>query len=95
MVISPPEQPTARVKQLKEAFLSLTPEMCCERAVIYTEVYQQNESLPPILKRAKALRRTLEEMTIFIQDGDVIVGHPASRPRAAEVFPDVNIDFMI
>ena len=45
MVISPPEQPTARVKQLKEAFLSLTPEMCCERAVIYTEVYQQNESL--------------------------------------------------
>ena len=24
MVISPPEQPTARVKQLKEAFLSLT-----------------------------------------------------------------------
>lgn len=48
MVISPPEQPTARVKQLKEAFLSLTPEMCCERAVIYTEVYQQNESLPPV-----------------------------------------------
>ena len=94
MVISPPEQPTARVKQLKEAFLSLTPEMCCERAVIYTEVYQQNESLPPILKRAKALRRTLEEMTIFIQDGEVIVGHPASRPRSAEVFPEVNIEFM-
>lgn len=95
MVISPPEQPTARVKQLKEAFLSLTPEMCCERAVIYTEVYQQNESLPPLLKRAKAsAEKRLEEMTIFIQDGEVIVGHPASRPRSAEVFPEVNIEFM-
>ena len=89
-----PESPTERVKQLKDEFLSLTPEMCCERAVIYTKVYQENESLPTVLKRAKALRKTLEEMSIFIQDGEVIVGHPASRPRSAEVFPEVNIEFM-
>lgn len=94
MVVSLPKTPTARVNHVKSQFLALKPEMCCERAVIYTEVYQQNEDLPAVLKRAKALRRTLEEMSIFIQEGEVIVGHPASRPRSAEVFPEVNIAFM-
>lgn len=89
-----PSQPTPRVRQVKQDFLNLIPEMCCQRAVIYTKVYQETEHLPIILRRAKALRRTLEIMDIFIQEGEVIVGHPASRPRSAEVFPEINIKFM-
>lgn len=89
-----PNQPTPRVKRVKDGFLSRTPEMCCQRAVIYTEVYRETEGLPIVLRRAKALRRTLETMDIFIEEGEVIVGHPASRPRSAEVFPEVNIKFM-
>ena len=90
-----PAKPTERVIKAKEMFLEETPEMCCQRAIIYTEVYRNlSGSCPTILLRAKALRRTLEELPIFIQPQEVIVGHPASRPRSAEVFPEVNISIV-
>lgn len=68
--------------------------MCCDRAKIYTEIYQKHEAMPMVLKRAVALRETLARMPIFIEPGEVIMGHPASKPRAAEVFPEVNMNFM-
>lgn len=90
-----PPQPTPRVLRAKEAFLAARPEMCCQRALIYTDVYRSmKDSCPPVLLRARALRKTLEELPIFIQPEEVVVGHPASRPRSAEVFPEVNISFM-
>ena len=90
-----PISSTARVQRAKEAFLNAIPEMCCQRALIYTDVYQNaSADCPIVLLRARALRRTLEELPIFIQPDEVIVGHPASLPRSAEVFPEVNISFM-
>ncbi|MDR1519502.1 MAG: hypothetical protein LBU23_05080, partial [Planctomycetota bacterium] len=89
-----PDGPSPRVLRLKESFLSRQPRMCCDRALIYTEVYQNCENLPVVLKRAAALRETLVRMPIFIEPEEVIMGHFASRPRAAEVFPEVNMAFM-
>ena len=86
--------PTPRVQTLKETFLARRPTMCCTRAVIYTEVYQRHEGMPVIQKKARGLRETLASMPIFIEPGEVIMGHPASQPRAAEVFPDFNMRFM-
>ena len=92
MMVLLPEKPTDRVLQLKQDFLNTVPEMCCDRALIYTQVYRDSkEDTPVILTRARALKKTLEEMPIFILPGEVIVGHPASKPRSAEVFPEVNI----
>ena len=34
-----PAKPTERVIKAKEMFLEENPEMCCQRAIIYTEVY--------------------------------------------------------
>ncbi len=83
-----------RVQGLKDLFLGRQPWMCCDRAVIYTETYQKHEAMPMVLKRAVALRETLARMPIFIEPGEVIMGHPASMPRAAEVFPEINMKFM-
>ena len=68
--------------------------MCCTRAVIYTEVYQKYEGMPVITKKARALKETLANMPLFIERGEIIMGHPASLPRSAEVFPDFNMKFM-
>ncbi len=86
--------PTPRVQGLKDRFLNHRPWMCCDRAVIYTEIYQKHEAMPVILKRAVALRETLARMPIFIEPDEVIMGHFASRPRGAEVFPEINMAFM-
>ncbi|SBW07462.1 putative Formate acetyltransferase 2 [uncultured delta proteobacterium] len=83
-----------RVQGLKELFLSRSPQMCSERAVVYTEVYRSMEASPRVLTRAVALRETLARMPIFIDPGEVIMGHPASKPRGVEVFPEAGIEFI-
>lgn len=79
---------TQRIERLKEKILSSRSSICTERARIYTEVYREHEDTPVILKRAYALERTLKEMTIFIDEGELIVGNQSSALRAAPIFPE-------
>lgn len=83
-------RPSKRIEVLKQSFLDAQPRMCCQRAVIYTDAYRRYEAYPVVLKRALAFSATLREIDIFIEDGELLVGHPASRPRSAEVFPEIS-----
>jgi formate C-acetyltransferase len=86
--------PSSRIVALKQKFLDYESFMCCQRARIYTEVYRETEHQPMIIRRALALCETLRQIDLFIEDGELIVGHPASRPRSAEVFPEVSFHWM-
>jgi pyruvate formate-lyase/glycerol dehydratase family glycyl radical enzyme len=85
---------TGRIAQLRERVMSTKPTVCTERARFYTEVYRENEEQPVIIKRALALQKTLEKMTIFIDDGELIVGNQSSSHRAAPIFPEYAIDWL-
>jgi pyruvate formate-lyase/glycerol dehydratase family glycyl radical enzyme len=77
-----------RIANLKKNVLSAIPTICTERAGFYTEIYKEFDTSPVILKRAYALEKTLRKMTIFINDGELIVGNQSSRLRAAPIFPE-------
>ena len=79
---------------LREALLDTKPSVCVERARLVTEAYQTYAHLPPVLLRARALAHVLDEMTIYIQPGEIIVGNQASRPRAAPIFPEYSVDWI-
>jgi formate C-acetyltransferase len=83
-----------RIATLREKVLSTRPSVCTERAKFYTEVYRENEVLPVIIKRALALEKTLLEMTIFIEEGELIVGNQSSQHRAAPIFPEYAVDWL-
>ena len=83
-----------RVKKLRESVLSQTPMVCIERARYVTEAYKENEAEPIYIKRAKAVEKTLENMTIYIKDGELIVGNQASNERTAPVFPEYAVQWM-
>ena len=85
---------TERIAHLREKVLSTKPTVCTERARFYTEVYRENEEQPVIIKRALALRKTLEKMTIFIDEGELIVGNQSSGHRAAPIFPEYAVDWL-
>ena len=86
---------TNRISQLREKVLQVQPSVCTERARFYTEVYQENEGLPIIIKRALALEKTLNVMTIFIEDGELIVGNHSSQLRAAPIFPEYAVQWIL
>jgi len=86
---------TARIARLKEEVLSSVPSVCTERAKSYTSVYRENGSQPVIIRRALALKKTLIEMTIFVQDGELITGNHSSRLRAAPIFPEYASEWIL
>ncbi len=84
-----------RVQKVRQDLLDVMPAICPERALLITESYKQSENEPYILRKAKALEAILSNMSIFIEDGQMIVGNQASSPRAAPIFPEYSIDWVI
>lgn len=81
---------TDRVKRLRDRLILTDPIVCAERAVIWTEVYKNNEDKPAITKAAMALSETLQRMTIQIYEDEMIVGNQGSALRATTISPTVN-----
>jgi pyruvate formate-lyase/glycerol dehydratase family glycyl radical enzyme len=77
-----------RTDRLNHRIRSVRPSVCLERARIVTESYAQTEGQPPVLRRARALKAVLEQMTIFIEDDELIVGNHASRLRSTPLYPE-------
>jgi formate C-acetyltransferase len=82
--------PTERIKQALKRFVDTAPAICPERAVLITQSYKETEALPMVVRRAKALEKILSGMSIFIQDGELLVGNQAGKPRSAPIFPEFS-----
>jgi len=78
-----------RVSRLREEMLC-TPELCTERGYLQTESYKETESEPFIIRRAKALAKILAEMSIHIEDGELIVATATSKRRGGTLTPEVH-----
>jgi formate C-acetyltransferase len=80
---------TPRIKKMREEIVEAKPILCSERAILVTESYKETENEPAVIRRAKALKKVLENMTINIWDGELIVGnHGGNGRRSAPVFPE-------
>ena len=84
-----------RIRRMREEVLSVKPTICTERARIYTEIYRENEAKPLVVKRALALYETLRRMSIFIGEDELIVGNQSSRLRAAPIFPEYAVSWIL
>ena len=86
---------TPRIKQLRERYMAtIPPRVDSERALIITEGYRETEGEPMILRRVKALRKFMEEKSVFINRGELLVGNMASTYRGAAVFPEYTLDWL-
>lgn len=79
---------TERVKKLKETLLSFDPEVDIEPAKILTEGFKEAAGLPTVLCKAKAFRKQCEEKTVFINEGELIIGSSGSKPRPGIISAD-------
>ena len=84
-----------RIQNFRQQLLDIVPRVCTERAVLATRAYQAHEMDPIVLKRAHMLREVLENMTIYIEPETLIVGNQASENRAAPIFPEYAMDWII
>ncbi|MBE3115469.1 MAG: formate C-acetyltransferase/glycerol dehydratase family glycyl radical enzyme [Actinobacteria bacterium] len=88
------EEQTSRIKNLISFIRNTAPGICIERGKLVTEAYKENEAEPIMIKRAKALEKILENMSIYIMPGALLVGNQASRPCWAPIFPEFAVSWL-
>ena len=79
-----------RVQRLREKLLQTVPELCVERGYLLTQSYKETEAYPQVIRRAMALEKILGEMTINIEEDELIVGNTISKFRGGPITPEVN-----
>lgn len=84
-----------RIEKLKDDLYSVTPEIESERAILITQSFKETEDYPVIIRRAKALEKILNKMTIVIRNGELIVGNLTKKPRAAQIFPEYSNKWLL
>lgn len=84
----------ARGQRLKARVISAKPHVCIERARIVTRVYKETESEHILYRTAKAFDAVLKEMSIYILDDELIVGHQSSMQRSAPLFPEFSVEWI-
>lgn len=77
-----------RLQRMKTRYFDTRPNLTPERLRLATEAYQKyaGEAVP--IFRAKVLAYVLDNMTILINDDELIVGTPTSTYRGANLFPE-------
>lgn len=81
-------RPSLRVERLRERILDAPQEVCVERAVLVTRAMAENQHEHPLTRMSLALARVLDEMTVVIRDGELIVGCRTSKLKGAPLFPE-------
>ncbi len=85
----------ARTAKIRERLLNIQPSVCVERAGITTKAYREHEQDQVVLKRAYMLENVLKNMSIYIDPDGILVGNQACSDRAAPIFPEYAIDWVV
>jgi formate C-acetyltransferase len=80
-----------RIKRLREETFETEPSLSIERALIETTFYKENEGKYPIpILRALNFMELCKRKTIYIGDGELIVGERGPRPKTVPTFPELT-----
>ena len=87
---------TARIHRMRDRMITNQPtELLPERALLVTEAYKEYAAEPPVLKRAYAFQKILKNMTIFIDDDELFVGHNSPKPRSPIACPELGARWIL
>lgn len=84
----------SRVARLRAKMLRM-PDICIQRAYWWTKSYQETEGQPEIIRRAKALSKVLQNLPIYIDEDELIIGRTTSKERGCILFPEIQWEYIL
>jgi len=78
-----------RVARLRQQSLDAKPWVSMERAQLITEFYRTAGVMLAPVRRALAFRHLMENKTIYIGEGELIVGERGPAPKGTPTFPEL------
>ena len=82
---------TGRTQRLRQQSLAAEPAISAERALLLTEFYRENEgrwSIPVL--RAKSFHYLCEKKSIYLGEGELIVGERGPAPKLIPTYPELT-----
>ena len=80
-----------RIKRLRKESFEAEPSLSIERALIETAFYKENYGKYPIpVLRAMNFYEICKKKTIYIGEGELIVGERGPKPKAVPTFPELT-----
>ncbi|MFC1532382.1 glycyl radical protein [Thermodesulfobacteriota bacterium] len=73
-----------RIERLRETIRPRIYPICTDKGRLITESYATTDRQPEVIRNAKAIAHILDHIPIFIEDGELLVGNPASKPGGIE-----------
>jgi len=83
-----------RVYNILGSFQSQRPIIDIERAKYFTESFKKTEGQPLILRWSKALKHIAENITVYIDDHQLLVGRAGCPGRYGILYPELDGDFL-
>ncbi len=85
---------TERITRMVEHLFAKMPEIESARAKLITESYQQTESEPEVMRKAKAFAHILANIPIIIRPEELIVGSTTLSPRGCQTYPEFSFAWL-
>ncbi len=84
---------TERIEKLRTQSLNAVNRISAERALLITEFYRSHESQKASIpvQRALSFQYIMENKSICINDGELIVGERGPAPKATPTYPEINL----
>jgi pyruvate formate-lyase/glycerol dehydratase family glycyl radical enzyme len=82
-----------RVKKLRTQSLNSVEKLSPERALLVTRFYKSDEAreLSAPVKRARTLEYLLKNKSLYIGEGELIVGERGPSPRETPTYPEISL----
>lgn len=85
----------SRIKKLREELMLQKPYVDGERCQIFTDSMKTTDGLPIILRRAKSFYDVLDQMTVWVKPGELIVGNQAKQPKSSPIYPEYSAQWIL
>jgi formate C-acetyltransferase len=84
----------ARAFAILDSFEAIRPSIDVERALYFTQSFQQTEGQPLVLRWAKALQHIAANITVSIDDHQLLAGRVGKAGRYGILYPELDGDFL-
>jgi formate C-acetyltransferase len=85
---------TDRTKRLRDEIIDTVPQICPERARYFTESMKKTQGLPIAIRRSMAFENIMDNMSLYVRDGQLLAGNTVRTPRAAGVYPEYSVEWI-
>ena len=70
-------------------------EISIDRARLMTESYKASEGEPMVIRRAMAFRHVLQNIPIYVPEGQLLMGYPSTKRNGVEIEPEFHCSWLL